>query len=305
MILQNNIDKGYVLVGRWKNHKYEILRLLGEGGIAKIYKVRDTETKEIFALKLSDDLQSITKEYEILSKYEKIEIFPRIKEMDDSIIAEEKLYYFVMEYIEGKNLKQYMETVKFGVKDILGLTRIIGSTFAILHKNKHVFGDLKLENLMIDRNRKILRIIDFGGVTPIGKGIKEYTPLYDRATWNAGLRRADENYDLFSLNMFIVNLLLHNTLIVEGNSVEKLVNQLETVDISPSLIQLIHNGLNQRDISFDQYMNELNNIYTNNGYRTYKYVKNSFNSIINTVLVFSIILLFSIITIFAGKSVLL
>jgi len=299
----NNKYIGYIVEGKWGKHKYQILQFLGEGGIGRVYKVKDLDTNEFYALKLSDDLHSITKEYEILKKFQYMELFPRIREIDDCFLDVLKMYYIAMEYIDGNNLKVYREKKPMKVQDVIGLAAIIGRTFRILHNNHLVFGDLKLENLMIDKNKKILRIIDFGGVTPMGYGIKEFTPLYDRASWKTGTRRADEKYDLFSLNMFIVTLLLNRNISVEGNSVDNLMKQLETVDISPCLIHLIHMGLRQKILTFDEYLYQLEEIINNNEYMPKFYKENDINRIINFVFAGSILLLAGVLT-FAGKSML-
>lgn len=290
---------GKVIEGKWKNNRYKVIKLLGEGGIAKVYKVMDLTTDKVYALKLSDDLISITKEYDMLKKYDKLKLFPRIKEIDD--VLGKKEYFLVMEYISGKNLKEYLHRTKITVEDILGLAIIIGNTFTVLHKNNHIFGDLKLENLMIDKKKNLLRIIDFGGVTPIGNGIQEYTSLYDRATWNKGLRKADKEYDLFSLNIFISNLLLNNTLSKMERSVDKLVKELQTVDISSQLLNLIHKGLNQSR-SFEAYMQELREIYHKRTFNVKYHQRKRLDKIINCILISSILLFAAMITILMGKT---
>jgi len=50
-------------------------------------------------------------------------------------------------------------------------------------------------------------LVDFGGVTPFGRGVKEYTEWYDRAWWGRGSRMAEEDYDVFALAMLAIALL--------------------------------------------------------------------------------------------------
>ena len=57
-------------------------------------------------------------------------------------------------------------------------------------------------------DKRCLKIIDWGGVTPMGCSVKEFTPVYDRASWDKGIRTADAEYDLFSLSMLFAVLLL-------------------------------------------------------------------------------------------------
>lgn len=264
-----NLEIGSLIRGKWNKNEYRVLRLLGEGGIGKVYQVVEVSTKEVYALKLSSDMESIAKEYEMMKKFERLPITVKVKEIDDLEVAQKKWSFVVVEYIEGKNLNQYRKKHPIQVKDVLSLGITIGKAFHILHQNHFVFGDLKLENIMIDEKKRLLKIIDLGGVTPMGESIKEFTPLYDRASWNMGLRRADEGYDLFSLCMLMIYLLLGASFPMEGRDVDKLMKKLENVDISMGLIKLFHRGIYQRGIGFHQFVADLENIYRHNGYKAF------------------------------------
>ncbi|MCK9906216.1 serine/threonine-protein kinase, partial [Frankia sp. Cpl3] len=76
----------------------------------------------------------------------------------------------------------------------------------VLHSHGWVFGDLKPENIIVTRTEKQVRLIDFGGVTKLGNAVRQFTEEYDRATWQAGDRRAEISYDLFSLAMVMIRL---------------------------------------------------------------------------------------------------
>ncbi|KXG73965.1 protein kinase domain-containing protein [Thermotalea metallivorans] len=282
-----NLEIGSLIRGKWNKNEYRVLRLLGEGGIGKVYQVMEVSTKEVYALKLSSDMQSIAKEYEMMKKFERLPITVKVKEIDDLEAARKKWTFVIVEYIEGKNMNQYRKKHHLQVKDVLSLGITIGKAFHILHQNHFVFGDLKLENLMIDEKNHVLKIIDLGGVTPMGESIKEFTPLYDRASWNMGLRRADEGYDLFSLCMLMICLLLGTRFPMEDKDVDKMLKKLENVDISTGLIKLFHRGIYQKDICFYQFVVDLENIYRHNGYKTSK--KSKVDMLVNRALFGSIL----------------
>ncbi|MDF2548324.1 MAG: protein kinase [Anaerosolibacter sp.] len=285
--------KGSIIRGKWTQRSYQVLDLLGEGGIGAVFKVQEMVSKEVLALKLSEDLQSITKEYNMLKKFEKLSMVVKVKELDDVDCSGKQLYYMIAECIEGKNLDQYRKENKITIKSILALAMIIGKAFQGFHEENYVFGDMKLENLMVDQKNGKLKIVDLGGVTPVGESIKEFTPTYDRASWGAGLRKADEKYDLFSLCILMAYLLLGNEFPLQEKSVDKLMNKLRNVDISPRIIELIHKGIHQNSISLSQFLLSLENIYHHsNGFHT---GGKSVGRIVNAAFVGSILFFLSVV----------
>jgi serine/threonine-protein kinase len=286
--------KGSVIRGKWTQRSYKVLDLLGEGGIGAVYRVQEIVSKEVFALKLSVDLQSITKEYNMLKKFEKLPMIVKAKELDDVDCSGQQLYYMVTECIEGKNLDQYRKENKITVKSILALAIIIGKTFQGFHQENYVFGDMKLENLMVDHKNGRLKIVDLGGVTPMGESIKEFTPIYDRASWGAGLRKADEKYDLFSLCILMTYLLLDNEFPQQEKNVDKLIYKLRNVDITPRIVELIHKGICQNGINLSQFITSMESIhpYENDFIKRGK----SVYKIVNRVFIGSILFFLSVVT---------
>jgi|GEM_PF-1125533 len=299
MIIKN-ISIGTVIDGKWLKHKYKLLELLGKGGIGRVYKAMNLENKGVYAVKITDDIQSITKESDVLKQFQSIESFPRFIEADDCIVDNNKYYYIVMEYIEGQNLNETLRDCGLSDKEILGIGLIIGRTLQILHKEGLVFGDLKLENLMLDKKNKILRIIDLGGVTPIGHCVNEFTQQYDRASWNAGIRKADQQYDLFSLNMLITNLLFKNIVPLKDYDIEKLLNKISEKEMPAKLKTVITCGFRQV-ILFDHYVYQLENIYNKYEYSAKLYSKTRLNTAINYLMVGSVLGFMALLAVYGEK----
>lgn len=253
--------KGDIVRGIWNKNTYLILGILGEGGIGTVYRVQDIIDREIYALKITGDLQSITKEYKMLTKFENLSMTVKAREIDDVDWLGKKFYFMIAEYIEGNNLEQYRRNHPINVKSVVALAAIVGKAFQELHRENYIFGDLKLENLMVDQRNGRLKMIDLGGVTHMGSSVKEFTPMYDRASWGVGLRKADEKYDLFSLCILIAYLILGSEFPLREKNVDKLIDKLKNVGISPRLTELIHKGIFQRDMTFSRFISSLESAY--------------------------------------------
>lgn len=281
--------EGKIITGKWNKNSYKILGLLGKGGIGRVYKVLDIKNKRYYALKLSEDLHSITKESNMINKFSHIKSLSKIIELDD-YEDEGKIYYFiVLEYINGENFKEYILKNKLNLKEIVGIVIIIGEMIEDFHKQGYIFGDLKLENVMIDKEKDELKIIDLGGIVPKGASVKEFTPLYDRAKWNMGLRRADTKYDLFSICMMFVNLIVRNENKLLNMTLHDVVNQLRRGNIDKKVVSLIEKGLYQKKIEFTELIEELKKIYkTLRNERKIRY-NNRVNLIVNTFFVTSLL----------------
>ncbi len=289
--------------GRWNKNRYHILQFIGQGGIGAVYKVKDLNTGDIWALKISNDLQSITKEYKMLEKFQYMRCIPKVKEMDDFILGDSYFHYIIMEYIEGSTLKAYVQNKSINFLSALGLILIIGKCFLEIHNNQLVFGDLKLENLMIDNHNHLLKIIDLGSVTPIGFSIKEFTPLYDRASWNMGIRTADAQYDLFALNMLLVAILLREEIGPGYNTIQNLIDKLKAKKIPLSLICLIKKGLMQSSITFESFLKHLDKIYKKESSKPKEIEVNNIEQLINRIFISSMLLFIGILSILLGKSI--
>ena len=95
-----------------------------------------------------------------------------------------------------------------------------------LHQSGWIFGDLKLDNLIVMTNPSRLRWVDVGGTTQKGRAIKEYTEFYDRGYWQLGTRRAEESYDLFALTMVFLHLFYPNEFEEENSRYNSCIEEL-------------------------------------------------------------------------------
>ncbi|OEF95771.1 protein kinase domain-containing protein [Desulfuribacillus alkaliarsenatis] len=220
------LSKGELLTGAWHKHTYRVLHELGRGAIGVVYLVEKTDNGQLCAMKVAASMQSIAAEYKRLEKIQgKVQsrhFGPLLFELDDVQIRNQKLYYYTMEYITGESLKAYCESLnghkslnvhksltthnKCELEQHQYLTCVyqIIENLTKLHKKNHIFCDLKPENVIIDADDKRAKFVDFGGVVPVGRMVKQYTVLYDRGSWKMGSRKADINYDLFAVGILLI-----------------------------------------------------------------------------------------------------
>ena len=151
--------------GQKINDRYEIIRSIGEGGMANVYLGYDTILDRNVAIKvlrgdLSNDEKFVRRfQREALSASSLAH--PNIVEMYD-VGEDDGLYYIVMEYIEGKTLKQLLKkrgtlTVSEAIDIMVQLT----DGMAHAHDSYIIHRDLKPQNIMIKDDGSI-KITDFG-----------------------------------------------------------------------------------------------------------------------------------------------
>ena len=151
--------------GQRINDRYEIIRSIGEGGMANVYLGYDTILDRNVAIKilrgdLSNDEKFVRRfQREALSASSLAH--PNIVDMYD-VGEDDGLYYIVMEYVEGKTLKQLLKkrgslTLSEAIDIMLQLT----DGMAHAHDSYIIHRDLKPQNIMIKDDGQI-KITDFG-----------------------------------------------------------------------------------------------------------------------------------------------
>ncbi|WP_309241961.1 serine/threonine protein kinase [Brevibacillus daliensis] len=190
--------------GKWHGKDYSVIKELGRGANGVVYLVFHKGTK--VALKVGLDSIDLLMEANVLTQLQSHneKIGPAIYDVDDVVIEGKTHAYYAMEYVEGERLDRSLKQVG---KEWLPLLLIqLLSHLHVIHQHGYVFGDLKPENMIVVKSGKQVCLIDFGGVSKQGHAVRQFTEEYDRALWQAGDRRADPGYDLFSLAVMMVRL---------------------------------------------------------------------------------------------------
>ena len=152
-------------IGRLLDNRYEILEVLGTGGMAVVYKARCHRLNRLVAIKiLKDDFtqdEEFRRRFQAESQAVAMLSHPNIVSVYDVSTAG-GADYIVMELIDGITLKQYME--KKGVlnwKETLHFAIQIGKALEHAHSRGIVHRDIKPHNVMVLKNGSV-KVTDFG-----------------------------------------------------------------------------------------------------------------------------------------------
>lgn len=174
------IQSDTVLTGKWNKAVYQVERLLGEGANGKVYLVK--RGKRQYALKLgldAADLQSEVNALKVLSK-SNTSFQNYLLDVDDFHYQGADYPFYVMRYIKGQTISDF---IRHNGRDWMGLIGLnILRKLVELHERGYVFGDIKVQNMLVCGYGDV-ELIDFGGVTAKGRSVKQFTEVYDRGYW--------------------------------------------------------------------------------------------------------------------------
>lgn len=142
----------------------EILELIGQGGMGAVYKARQKELDRIVALKiLPPDIggdvafaERFAREAKALAKLN----HPGIVTIFDFGRAD-GLYFFLMEYVDGVNLRQLLQRGRVSPREALAIVPQICDALQYAHDQGIVHRDIKPENILLDRRGRV-KVADFG-----------------------------------------------------------------------------------------------------------------------------------------------
>lgn len=214
--------------GQKINDRYEIIKTIGEGGMANVYLANDTILDRKVAIKvLRGDLSNDEK---FIRRFQREALsvsnlsHPNIVEVYD-VGEEDGQYYIVMEYIEGKTLKQLLKKREtLSLPEVIDIMLQLTDGLAHAHESYIIHRDIKPQNIMILDNG-LVKITDFGiamalNATQLTQTNSVMGSVHYLPPEQANGKSATVKSDIYSLGILMYELITGSVPFKGDNAVE-------------------------------------------------------------------------------------
>ena len=146
-------------------NRYQILSLIGQGGMADVYRAKDKILDRIVAIKvlrskLSEDPMVLVRFQREASAASRLS-HPNVVDIYD-VGEYEGMHYIVMEYVRGRTLKQLIQQRgALHYNEAIDIMKQLTSAMSLAHQNKIIHRDIKPQNILI-KDDGTVKITDFG-----------------------------------------------------------------------------------------------------------------------------------------------
>ena len=201
-------------IGQTLDDRYEILEVIGEGGMAVVYKARDNRLDRLVAVKIMREEMASDEEFRrrFCAESHAVAMLsnPNIVAVYD-VSHSDAMEYIVMELVEGITLKQYMD--KKGAlpwREMLHFSKQIARALGHAHERGIIHRDIKPQNIMLLRDGTI-KVADFG-IAALENEIEESDgqaigSIHYIAPEQARGESPDARSDLYSLGVVMYEML--------------------------------------------------------------------------------------------------
>lgn len=238
--MEKSTDK---YIGKILDDRYEILELIGTGGMANVYKALCHRLNRYDAVKIMrDDTaadECFRKRFRTESQAVAMLSHPNIVSVYD-VSHNENIEYIVMELVDGITLKQYMkEHGALPTDEVLNFSIQIAKALAHAHSKGIIHRDIKPQNVMLLKDG-LIKVADFG-IAALQNDIEESTnetvgSVHYIAPEQARGAAADARSDIYSLGIVMYEMMTGRLPYVGKSDVEVAVKHMNTEAVPPRTI---------------------------------------------------------------------
>jgi len=204
---------------------YELLELIGEGGMGLVYLAEQKEPvkrKVAFKIvKLGMDTKQVVARFEAERQTLALLEHPNIAHVFDAGTTDAGRPYFVMEYVEGKSVTKYCDEHKLSVEERLELFKQVCEGVHHAHQKGIIHRDIKPSNILVSihGDRVVPKIIDFGIAKAITQPLTKKTSFTEHGQLlgtpeymspeqaEMSYQDVDTRSDIYSLGVLLYELL--------------------------------------------------------------------------------------------------
>ena len=205
------------LVGKCLEDRYEVERLIGEGGMGSVYQVRHTTLDRRFALKaLKHELaneDALAERFLREARATAAIKHPGVVQITDFGKLKTGEPFFVMELLEGETLATRIRARgPMSPRNVVGIAKQICDALEATHAAGVIHRDLKPENVFLVGKTEDIRIVDFGAAKVMGSskmtrpGVVFGTPYYMSPEQASGVE-VDARADVYSLGVLMYEMI--------------------------------------------------------------------------------------------------
>lgn len=235
--MENSTDK---YIGRILDDRYEIIELIGSGGMANVYKALCHRLNRYDAVKIMRDETAANTELRRRFRAESQAVamlsHPNIVSVYD-VSHSDDVEYIVMELIDGITLKQYLQKkCVLEPSEVLDFTIQIAKALEHAHSKGIIHRDIKPQNIMLLKDGMI-KVADFG-IASLENDMEETKgetvgSVHYIAPEQARGQAPDARSDIYSLGIVMYEMLTGKLPYVGASDVEVAVKHMNTDPISP------------------------------------------------------------------------
>ena len=237
-------NDGALIPGELFANRYQIVRVVGRGGMGMVYKARDRELAEDVAIKMLRG-DAMTHDPTVVERFKtEIRLARRISHRN--VVRTHDLgewdgaYYVTMEYVEGITVRELIDMRgHLSVPATLGIAQQLAASLEVAHDQGVIHRDIKPQNMLLDPDG-VLKVMDFGIArlaqhtsTLTQAGMVIGTPAY-MAPEQLLAEEVDARSDLYAVGVVLYECLTGELPFEGASPIALIAKVLHTVAVAPS-----------------------------------------------------------------------